>query len=182
MDSSEDTEIHPLHANEWAQERNPPFSFFCMTLEDTKMSWLSCQQPTKGHCKRLTVTGESCPNAHTVWHGISAFPCKFRRLLQLLVEKINADCSLEDFKKRKKFLFELSHSVLRLCFCIVSDGNKARFHLCVKLQTYNFCVENTPEPRAVTKANCETVGKKKRVNTIYYSHIALHVSLIKLRA
>lgn len=44
----------------------------------------------------------------------------------------------------------------------MSDGNKARFHLCVKLQTYNFCVENTPEPRAVTKANCETVGKKKK--------------------
>lgn len=122
------------------------------------------------------MTGESCPNAHTVWHGISAFPCKFRRLLQLLVEKINADCSLEDFKKRKKFLFELSHSALRLCFCIVSDGNKARFHLCVKLQTYNFCVENTPEPRAVTKANCETVGKKKSQHHLLFTYCITRVS------
>lgn len=44
----------------------------------------------------------------------------------------------------------------------MADGNQTRFHLRVKLQTYNFCVENTPEPIAVTKANCETVGRKKK--------------------
>lgn len=43
----------------------------------------------------------------------------------------------------------------------MADGNQTRFHLCVTLQAYNFHVENTPEPTAVTKANCETVGKKK---------------------
>lgn len=44
----------------------------------------------------------------------------------------------------------------------MADGNQTRLHLCVTWQAYNFCAENTPEPTAVTKANCETVGKKKR--------------------
>lgn len=49
----------------------------------------------------------------------------------------------------------------------MADGNQTRFHLCVKLQASNFCVENTPEPIAVTKANCETVGKKNQHHLLF---------------